>query len=504
MAVDSKHPLYNDMLDRWIQCRDTHEGEQQVKEKGITYLFPTSGMAADGMLSDRAPGYKAYQAYKGRAVVPDLMKEAVEAMIGVMHHKPPVIELPEVMEPLREVATLRNESLEMLLRRINEEQLVTGRCGLLADLPQTPSPTNTAVQAAATTTTLSDLPYIALYEAEDIINWDEGRRDGIEVENLNFVALDESEFERDAEFEWEEKKKYRILILGEVDENEPQGLGTYRVGVFRENDITFNETDLIEPSFRGQTLNAIPFTFINSCDVVPTPDVPPLLGISNLVLTIYRGEADYRQNLFMQGQDTLITIGLGDTEDSLRVGAGGRIDIPTGGDAKYIGVSNAGISEQRSALENDYNRASAKGGQLLDTTSRQKESGDALTIRVAARTATLNRLALTGAFGLEHALKKIAVWIGADPNQVVVTPNLDFVDDAFVPDDLVKLMSAKNLGAPISVETIHRWLQDQDMTDLEFEEEIAKIEEEQLLGIGTTAPEEDQEDDPDEDPDEDA
>ncbi len=448
-------------------------------------------MFADGMLNERATGYQAYVAYKRRAVVPDLMKDAVEAMIGVMHHKPPVIELPESMEPLREFATLRNESLEMLLRRINEEQLVTGRCGLLADIPMTPSQPTGNVKAAAMTTTLSDLPYIALYEAEDIINWDEGRRDGIEVENLNFVSLDETEFERDNEFEWEEQKKYRVLILGEVDENEPQGMGTYRVGVFRENDVTFNEEVLIEPSYRGNRLNMIPFVFVNSCDIVATPDVPPLLGISNLVLTIYRGEADYRQNLFMQGQDTLVTIGLGEQDEQLRVGAGGRIDLPTGGDAKFIGVSNHGISEQREALENDYNRAMQKGGQLLDSTSRERESGDALKIRVAARTATLNRLALTGAFGLEQILKKIAVWIGADPEQVSVQPNLDFVDDQFKPDDLVKLISAKNLGAPIALETVHRWLQNQDMTDLEFEEEVAKIEEEQELSLGSTAPEED-------------
>lgn len=504
MAVDSKHPLYGEQEPLWEQCRDTHKGEQTVKAKGRTYLSPTSGMVADGMANALAPGSLAYAAYLKRAVLPDLVKDAVNAMLGVMHHKPPTIELPAAMEPLREVSTLRNESLDMLLRRINEEQLITGRLGLLTDIPKSPTAASGAVQASAVTTTASDLPYIALYEGEQIINWDDGRRDGIEVQNLNLVVLDETEFERDASFEWTEEKKYRVLILGEVNENEPQGTGTYRVGTFRDG-ADFSDTDLIEPSFRGKTLSHIPFTFINSADIVADPDQPPLLGLSNLVLTIYRGEADYRQALFMQGQDTLVISGGGEQDGEVRIGAGGRLDLPMGAKAEFIGVTSDGLVELRTSLENDYARGAQKGGQLMDSVSRERESGDALKIRVAARTATLNQIALTGAYGLQHTLRTIAVWIGANPEEVIVTPNLDFVDDNFSPDDLVKMVSARNLGAPISMETIHLWLQAKDVTDLDFEEEVAKIGEEELLGIGSQSSEDLPEDeDEDEDPDEDA
>ena len=434
-------------------------------------------------------GWVAYNAYKTRAVLPDIMDDAVNAMLGVMHHKPAVIELPSVMEPLREQATTRNENLQMLLRRINEQQLITGRCGILADLPKEPRPRPGGyVQATGKTQRINDLPYIALYEAEAIINWDQGGRDGIELNNLNIVVLDESGYERKSsdQFQWEEIEKYRVLVLGEVDENEPQGVGTYRVGVFREDgSLDFNEANLIDPAYRGRRAEEIPFTFINACDIVPTPDKPPLLGLGNAILTIYRGEADYRQSLFMQGQDTLVISGGNFEDEAVRLGAGAKIDLPLNGKAEFIGPSSEGIPEQRSALENDYNRAMQKGGQLMDSVSRERESGEALTIRVAARTATLNQIALTGAFGLQHSLRQIARWIGANPEEVVVTPNLDFVDDAFKPDDLVKLITAKNSGAPISLETIHVWLQNKDVTDLDFEDEVAKIEEEEELTIGS-------------------
>lgn len=496
-GVSGLHPEYGYKIDMWTKVRDCYEGEDTVKEAGTEYLKPTSGMVADGMKVATDPGSVAYKAYVDRAVLPEIVFDAVEAMLGVMHHKPPIIELPASMEPLMERATLREESLPMLLRRINEAQLITGRCGLLADMPKEPELKKGYVQASGTTP--RDLPYLALYEAETITNWDQGRRDGIEEQNLNLVIVRESEFERQINFSWKWVDKYRVMILGETDVNEPVGDGIYRVGVFRDDtSFQFNEADMITPAYRGNQLNEIPFTFINACDIVPTPDKVPLLGLANLVLTIYRGEADYRQNLFMQGQDTLVVIGGSVDDEELRVGAGGRLDLTQGADAKYIGVESQGLSEQREALVNDYNRAMQKGGQLMDSVSRERESGDALKVRVAARTATLNQIALTGAFGLENSLKQIARWIGANPEEVSVQPNLDFVDNEFKPEDLVKFITAKSLGAPVSYATIHSWMEDKDITEFDFEEEVRKIEEEDAtLSLGSS--EEDLDDDDEDD-----
>ncbi len=457
-GVDSQHPLYMEFLADWIKMRDCYRGERIVKEKGTTYLPPTAGMIADGMEPTQL-GFKQYNAYRLRAAFPDVVNDGIESMLGVMHNKPANIEIPKVMEPLIEEATLRHESLQMLLRRVNEEQLVTGRLGLLVDMPD-----------VATT----DLPSIALYQAEDIINWDEGLRDGLVVDKLNFVALNESEFERVRNFEWEFQRKFRVLTLGNPHENVAEGV--YNVGVYREVDATFNLDNQVEPSIRGKTLDEIPFVFINSKDVVPEPEEPPLLGLANLAFTIYRGEADYRQALFMQGQDTLVVIG-GDEETTYRTGAGGFIHLPSGQghDAKFIGVDSTGLSEMREALQNDNNRASQKGGQMLDSVSRERESGDALKIRVAARTATLNQVALAGAFGLQQSLRIIARWVGANDQEVIVTPNLDFTDEALEGKTLVEYMTAKSLGAPFSLESIHDIMRDRDLTSKTFEEEVKQM-----------------------------
>lgn len=455
--------------------RHTYDGESAVKDAGRLYLPATSGMISRGIKTTNQRGWQEYVAYRLRARYPSFVRDAVQALIGVMHREPPTIELPSSMEFLTDRATLRGEGLADLLRRINERQLVMGRVGVLADVIDVGQ--------------MAGMPYLVTYEAEAITNWDEGRRlgdpdrpDGTEPHELNLVILDETGPVRKSNFEWETHQKWRVLVLGDPDENEPMGGGIYRVGVFTEESggATFSEADLVAPSIMGRTLDRIPFAFANANDVVPEPDVPPLLGLSDLALGIYRGEADYRQALFMQGQDTLVLIGVSDSEDEHAVGAGAVITITNpDGDAKYVGVDSTGLSEMRMALENDHKRAAQQSGELLDSVSRERESGEALRVRVAARTTRLNRIAQTGALALEDVLKAVAEWMGANPDEVVVTPNLDFVSDALSGKELTEYMTARTIGAPLSLRTIHEQMQERGLTERSFEEEIEEMRREE-------------------------
>lgn len=451
MALTSKHPSYSACLEDWQKMRVTSKGERAVKEAGTTYLPATSGMELDGMVAG-GRGLARYNAYKQRAVFPPYVTRGIKSMVGTIWRKAPVIELPKALERLREKATLNNEGLNLLLRRINEAQLKTGRIGIMLDLPAEPS--------------FDNLPYIVTYEAEKVGNWDDGTRMGRQM--LNLVVLDETEYEVDHNFEWKQVQKYRVLRLME------EGKPIYQQAAFRE--VTqYSELALQPPSFRGRTLEEIPFRFINAADLLPEPCDPPLLELANLCLTIYRGEADYRQSLFMQGQDTLVEIGDGQQKE-LRVGAGASIHVPMGGgDAKYIGVNSAGLPEQRTALENDRKEAKEMAAQMLDTTSRAKESGEALKTRVAAQTVTLNDIATAGALGLQELLRIAAVWVGANPDQVKVMPNLDFAEGGMTPREYVDLMDAKGKGLPLSAESVHARLKEDEYTEMEFAAEVAMI-----------------------------
>jgi hypothetical protein len=401
----------------------------------------------------------------------------VKNFLGLLWHEPPKIELPSQLERMRERATTTNEGLLELLARIHEAQLKTGRLGLLLDLPEEP--------------TLEALPYIALYDETSIINWDEGAPDDGEQDRLSLVVLDESGDERTDDFQWKHVERFRVLILGD-GKDIPEG---YSCAVYEDKSRGFDPLLLLQPEFRGTKLERIPFVFINAEDTTAQPKQPPLAGLARLCMTAYRGEADYRQTLFMQGQDTLVVVG-GEENKTYQVGAGAAINVPIQGDAKYIGVQSAGgLAEQRQAIQADRAIASHKAGQLIDTRSSEKESGEALKLRLGAQTASLAQISRAAAAGLQAILRAAAIWVGADPNEVIVTPNLSFGSPGFESKSLVDLMTAKNMGAPIALESVHEFARKRGVTSKAYEEEIAAIESEEpivpLLPAGAPVEDED-------------
>lgn len=503
MSVDNQHPSYAAMLVDWTLMRDCYAGERAVKAKGTTYLPATPGQILDGALKTvvtNNPGRVAYDNYKTRAVFPDYVREAVEFYTGMLHQKPPVIELPDAMKPMLARATNTGESMHALLRRINAEQIATGRLGIMLDLP-------TAADMAASIAT----PYIAVYSAESIINWDDSDN-RVDMNALRFVVLDESGHTVQDDLSWKTKEQFRVLMMlpkGETDIVVTDGTtgGIYKQSVYDAKGASIDMSKFQAPTMRGTPLKELPFVFINSKDIVAAPDNPPLVGLARLCMTIYRGEADYRQSLFMQGQDTLITIGGiidpesgagsqsagATTTDGVRVGAGARIDLNTGGDAKYIGVESAGLSEQRTAIENDRALAEGKTGQLISLATDKQESGNALNTRMTAQTASLDQVAKTGAAALEYLLKIAAKWMGQDPNLVKVSPNLDFLNKSLGSRELVDYMSARVMGAPFSLESIHELMAKRGMTRRTFEEEMQAIANEdwdalRIPGMAVVAP----------------
>lgn len=462
MSITSTHPLFAKLQRSIEQCRDSYEGEEEIKKKTTTYLPATSGQKADGQGISGTSGDADYSAYLMRAVYPGIYREAVEASIGRMHSKPANIELPASMEDMRNNATLLGESLQDFIRKVNFEQLITGRCGIMADIRKSKGGTVR--------------PILLLYKGETIRNWDDTSELDEDV-TVNFVVLDESTYALSDDLSWEYKNFYRVLSY--VSDNNGVARMDINGSVYGtavvESDSNVLGVDFIKPNITGKPLDEIPFVFVNSSDMSPDPDRPPLMDLSHSCLAIYRNEADYNYNLFMQGQDTLVRIGANDPEEVIRVGAGAKIDVPINGDAKYIGVNSQGLPEQRSNLENRYARALQRAGSFVDS-SKARESGEALRLRMAGQSATLPQIAETGCAALERILKIVAKWLGANPDQVKVEPNLEFAKEEFNMESFVKLMQAKGMGAPISRETIHKYLVTQGLTALTYEEETAKIE----------------------------
>lgn len=504
MALDDKHPEYVKRLPQWQKVSDCYEGEEQVKSEAATYLPPTSSMRAKGYgKNTNSSGQQAYDAYILRALFHEFFYDSVIGMMGAIHRKPPSFKVPASLEPVVEKATARGESLTDLWRKITEQQLVPGRQGLLVDVPSG--------------RTGEVKPYIAQYSAETIINWDVGDPEEGE-EDIELVVLDESGFKRAADFSWKFVRKYRVLTraaqaaaTGAEDQRAPAA-GTYVVAVVSEDGAGLLDGDVakaafVAPSLAGRTLERIPFVFLNVNDLAPEPDRPCLIGLARLALAIYRGEADYRQTLYLQGQATVVRIGATKEQQKIQVGAGAVLDVDVGGDAKYITPPSDGLEEQRMALENDKKQASSFTMQFLaNEAGAGDQSGSALRIRVAGRTTTLASVQRAAAAAIREALIHCGRFQGLSEEvlqAIEVTPNMEFADEVAEPGAPSQIMDAKQKGAPLCRESIHAWLKRKGFTTMEFEEELERIlEEDAALGTlgGTDTdmddPEDEEEDDP--------
>jgi hypothetical protein len=473
--ISDPHPDFNARRSDWVVMFDGNEGQRHIKSKTTQYLPATSGMRALSTTPSKldGEGLALYTAYLTRAFFPDLVKETVRALTGILDREPANIELPEALEDMRELATPKGESLNDLLVQIHINQLLYGRLGLLLDVDPN-----------------RDLPLIVRYPAPQILNWDDltvtgdirqqdDSKRSEAIRRLLLTVLDESRFERDTgnKFTWNLVPRFRVLNLG--DETANVFTSTVERDGVRQASIV--------PTIRGKTLEEIPFVFINTTDLATQPGEVPLINLANLSLAIYRGEADHRSALFMSGQDTLVITGYdisgspdGNPSDDEKpiIGSGAYLNIPDPeGDAKFIGPDSNALSEQRASLEDDYKRAGEEGIKLLSS-GAGAEAAETLRIRVAGRTATLQTIAMTSATGLETALRLAAVWVGADPEEVKVEPNLDFITESQDPADLVQFATAKKSRVPLSWKSVHNWLRQKDFTELTFDEELEQIEEE--------------------------
>lgn len=460
-AVDSTHPLYDAWLASWQMMRDTADGEEAVKAKTEIYLPKPSGYISMGEI-----GNQAYDAYLTRAQFPELVGLTVGGMVGVIHRRPATYKLPTALEGLLENATRDGLTLEGLHRRITREILITGRYGILPDLPRE-----------------GGQPYLAGYTTETIHNW--GETD----DGLAFVLLDESgaDFDPDT-LEWENADAWRLIERRE---------GAVTIRTFsRDAGGSVVEGDPVEPTVKGgKRLMDIPFVFVDTNDLTPEPDEIPLLSLGRISLAIYRLDADYRQQLYMTGQEMVVYTGVDEEDLPEMVGSGIAISLPAGADAKVIGPNGTGIAAHRLAIQDDYGRAVEAGARLLSDQVKGAESGDALRIRYASSTATLTTISRNVAAGLERALKNCAIWVGADPDEVEVVPNVEFADVMLTPQQIDSLVKGWQSGA-YSKRTMYENLQRGGIANPErdFDDEQLLIEDE-AGPLGTLIDEGDDEED---------
>jgi hypothetical protein len=441
MAVDAKHPdMTAERLAEWRLMADAMAGESAIKLAGITYLVKPSGFSA---LPQN--GEPAYAAYKGRAQFPEILAPSVAAMIGIVHGKDIDIQIPAAMDFLRENADGDGLTLDSFHRRITRALLLDGRYCVLADAPEG-----------------GGNPYMRGYSGSALINWDR-----------DWYVLDECGYVRSG-FDWAKVERYRVLMLDG---------GVYVQTLYTKSDKgEFIQTELA-PMARGNVrLPVIPLAVASARDLSPTVEPPPLIGVARAALAIYQLSADYRHQLYMSGQETLVAI---NGPAPTAVGAG-VVHTMQGGDGitpdlKYVSPSCSGIDAHKLAMEDNRTAAVQAGARLLEQSDQVQESGNARKLRFASETATLTSIALSSCALLEKSLRNVGLLMGIPVEDIIVTPPKDLLDSTMTPADAQALVAVWQAGG-ISYQTLYENLARGGIASAERDhvEETSLLDQEQV------------------------
>ena len=120
MPVNTPNAEYKKRADQWRKCRDCIEGEDAVKAEGVRYLPKIAGQDADR-----------YAAYVKRALFFNATGRTVQALLGFLFRKPPVLS-PDNETAFFNGVTL-HDSYDSLLKSVATEVISVGRVGVLCD-----------------------------------------------------------------------------------------------------------------------------------------------------------------------------------------------------------------------------------------------------------------------------------------------------------------------------------------------------------------------------------
>ena len=422
-AVEERNKQYQHFEYQWRQLRDTNEGTSSVKRSADLYLpIPTamcgqntqsSIVQDDGQyttvdygksLRDSAPWWhpiEAYSNYLQRARFPDIVASCLRGLVGIAIKKEPEIELPPGLAHLEDNATPDGLSLVDLFKRCIFEVMLTGRYELLVDVDS------------------DGMPIFVPYVTESFTNW-RGGWDGDKNSPLFAIFEEQIPDPSRGEFSNDTVPGNRVLKI-DVDET---GLGVYQSAMYVDGVMTGPP---VSPSVRGKTLDFVPLTVINSnklgLDVGPSP----MIGISDIAISIYQKDADMSQAEFMTCNPMLILTGVDPDDAPEIVGSAVSYALPNeNAKAFYVEPKANCLSHMQTRIDTLMVEAVSYGGSLIGPDKKAAESTETTRVKQAASGATLRSVVENVAQGIVQSLQHAAIWVGADPKSIVFDANLDF------------------------------------------------------------------------------
>ena len=502
MPVDTKHSSYAGLASVWKRNRDMVSGQDAIKAAGETYL-PRLGGQSDAE----------YKAYKLRALCVNFTARTVDGLVGLIFRKDPALVIPAALKKLADDIDLAGSSLAEFAKRLTEEDVITGRGGILVEYPRAEIRERTVEELAAE----GLRPYLTYYPAESIIDWRQGRVGNRMVTTM--VKLLERTDAPDPADEWARISVQRIRVYELVRDYGPEfgivALGaaapegyegqapepTVSVRVFQKDQIGHPDWALVDGPFpiimRGKPAAEIPFVFFPEAN----PGKAPITDLVDVNLAHYRTAADYENGNHWIGVPTPVFTGDFATQPGdgdvteVRLGSSSGIHLAEGGDAKYLEFQGQGLEGNLGkSLERKEAYMAVLGARLLSSEKRQVEAAETASIHRSGENSVLASLANSISRAITRALGIMAEWAGVT-GEISFALNTDYLPTQMDAQTLTALVAAWQGGALSSSELFEalvageviRSEKDETEHEKEIEAESARRAEDAAAKLAATA-----------------
>jgi hypothetical protein len=471
MPIDTKHPEYVKQAPAWKMMRDLAGGQRAVHAAAEAYL---------PRLTEE--GDKPYAARLARTPFYNATWRTIEALVGMLFRKAPAIEhSPAITEMLKDV-TKGGKPFDLFAEEVAIEYETVFKVGVLTDYPAT----STAGMSVKQAESLNVRPHLAMYKAEDIINW--GWSWINNRNTLSLVVLEESAIVGGDVFSPTYETRWRVLDLFSIE-----GVHVYRQRVYRKDKATaeFILMDERVPLMNGAPMKEITFEIFGD-------GLPPLEDLGHINVSHFQSTADLEHGAHMTALPQPWATGLSDSFDPItgqkvtqtfHIGGG---NLWTFADpSSQVGMleySGQGLGALENRLTSKEKQMAVLGARMIEAQKSGVESAETAGIHRSGEQSTLQAQAARLSLGFSRVLSWFEQWAGG-PGNVVVNLNRDFMPANLSAQDVTALVQAWQAGA-ISKEALFLKFQKGgvvgDGTDFETEE--TKIESAPPVLLAAPAP----------------
>jgi len=413
------HPEYTASLSMWEKCRDALEGEDKIKQQGLVYLPMLGGQ-----------DISEYNAYKARATYYNATRRTVSGLVGAVMRKPPEIKVPDKLDFLLGSFGSDGEHIEVFAEKLLTEVLSLGRVGVLVDVAD------------------GDTPYVAIYYAENIINWREQRIGGRKI--LTLLVLQEAHEEPNG-FAVETKRQLRVFVLQDAETANPTVLfQLYRqktAGAATAEDWLLVEERVLAAA-GGKALNEIPFVFVSPCGLSSRVERSPILDLININLSHYRTSADLEHGRHFTALPTAWAAGFS-IKQTYKIGSSVVwVSDDPNAHAGFLEFTGAGLASLREALEQKQGQMAVLGARLLEESRPGVEAAETVKLRHSGESGSLLTVAHAVSDGIKKALRFAYFWqSGSFEAEIVFDLNDEFLPGNLDAQKITAMVSALQSGA---------------------------------------------------------